>query len=129
MIEKKLRKLSINQQIISRLIPEESKFNKDIGFWKRETKILKKLTEKYGSDFLLWLEKPNFSLTSLAWFLSEYGERYISEHLVEYNRQKDYLNNKQNVKDICLSSNKIGEDFNIKKSPTNVKDFLNYVKR
>lgn len=85
--------------------------------WPREVKIAQKLIKKYkGYDF--WNLLDNAKLNSLAWFLSEDGEKFIA-----INVKKQSL--KEAKKEIFkIAKEKIGEDKNTCQKPKSILQFI-----
>lgn len=114
-----------HQKIISRFVTVEFSVGK--GFWPNEMRIAGQLIKKYSIEFLLWIKPPNnYKVTSLVWFLTSEGKHYLSDQLVEYQKQSPSLFPKQ--EEISLSETKIGEDISVIQKPKSLKDFLNYGK-
>lgn len=123
--QKKKRKLS-NQQILIEKFIEESSFS-NRSFWPKEVKIASILIKKYDLDFLLWVIPPyNKKIPSLAYFIADYGQQYLSEQFFNYQKAKTDLTVK--IEHIPLSQDKIGEDIVIEKRPKTLKEFLNLYK-
>ena len=121
---KKERKLSIQQQIVIRLVTN-MKGCKIPAIWGREMKICNRLIAKYGKDFLLVVPPPEgYKVDSLLFFTVNLGENYLSDQLLEFKKnQESSLPKKE---EIPLASGKIGEDIIIINKLRTLKDFLNY---
>ena len=116
------RKLTKQQVLINKLVTVE--FSKDKYFWGRETKIINNLIEKYSFEFLDWVKPPhNYKVTSLVYFLTGAGQKYLSEQLFEFQRENMDLSPVSSI--IELEDEKIGEDILIKKKPNTLQEFLN----
>ena len=123
---KKARKLSKNQILIKKFVNVE--FFCDKNFWPREMKMLSKLIEVYGVEFLEWLSPPsNYKLSTLAFFLTKDGKNYISDQLFEYHKTRTNLSPQKN--NIKIEEFKVGEDAEVVKKPKSLKDFLNLFKQ
>jgi hypothetical protein len=122
---KKPRKQNSLHKILSNLVT--IKAVNDKYFWGRETKIVKQLVEKYGEEFMLWLKPPSgYQLASMVFFKTKEGEKHLTDQLFEYRLQKGVQTTEK--PEIVLSSDKIGEDIEIKRKPRTLKEFLNYAK-
>jgi hypothetical protein len=88
-------------------------------------KLAGKLIKKYPFEFLSNLKEPFVTkIPSLAWFLTDEGEVFLSSQFFEYKKQTTNLVKEK--QEIVLQPNKIGEDVFIKKTPKSLKEFLKY---
>lgn len=118
---KKPRKLSIQQQVIGKLVDSNQFSNK--GFWAREMKMATTLVKTYNLEFLLWVIPPyNKKVPSLAYFMADYGKEYLGEQFFRFKQQTTDLTTK--TEPIKLEQEKIGEDVVIAPKPKSLKDFL-----
>ena len=122
--EKKPRQPNNHQKVVTRFVTIQN----NRTFWPHEMKIAGQLIKKYSIEFLLWCPKPNgYELTSLVWFLTDFGKNYLSDQLFEYSKEKTSPSILPET--ISLSSEKIGEDVVIPTTePKSLKEFLNYGK-
>jgi len=103
--------------LVDKFIKEPKKLKpKD---WARETKIAKKLYDKYDSERFWRASLLNFKLNSLAWFLSEDGLKFLENNFLIL---KFKLPQNKKVK---LGKTIYVEDMDFKKKPKTTLDFLN----
>lgn len=91
--------------------------------WARETKIAKKLYDKFDNEIFWKRSFLDFKLNSLAWLLSKDGLEYLS---------KEYLILKVKLpqqKEIKLENKIYGTQKKVDKKPRNVLDFINSEKQ
>lgn len=113
---------SKNHEIIDKFI-SPSPTTVDKGFWPREMKIASKLIKKYPFDLLLKIKDPfSTKISSLAWFLTEDGKKFLSLGFFEFQKEKTDLSCQ--IAEIPMSDTNIGEDIVIEQKPKTLKDFL-----
>ena len=112
------RKRSDNQIIIGKFVEFSPS---DKYFWPREMKLVKKLAEFYGMEFLLWATPPNFKAKSLAVYLGDWGKKFLANQLLEF---KKNVEASPVQKTIILEEAKFGDDAIIEKKPKTLQDFL-----
>lgn len=114
------RKLSNNQVIIGKFVESPAS---DKHFWPREMKLVKKLSEIYTIEFLLWVTPPNFKAKSLAVYLGDWGKKFLSAQLFEF---KKNVSTSITPEKPIIEKEKIGQDIILgDKKPKTLKDFLN----
>jgi hypothetical protein len=71
--KKKVKDFQSSREVVSHLIgnPED---------WGRQIKMADSLVAKYGRETLLKME-PNPKVYSLAWYLTDFGDKYIRKNL------------------------------------------------
>lgn len=122
---KKPRKLNSHQRIIERFVTVEFS-SQAKGFWPNEMRIAGQLIKQYGIDFLLQCPKPNdYRVTSLVWFLTPQGKRFLSDQKFEASKVALGV---PKVQQFALESNNIDNNVVISSAPKTLKDFLNYGK-
>jgi hypothetical protein len=113
---------SKNHEIIGRFLAVDRAKN-DKYFWPREMKLAGKLLKKYPYEFLAKMKEPFVTkMSSLAWFLTEDGDKHLNLQYFEYKK----LSLSFEKPEIELTSNKIGEDIIITRKPKTLKEFLQY---
>ena len=86
--------------------------------WARETKIAKKLYEKFNNEKFWKRSFLDFKLNSLAWFLSKDGLTYLNK---EYLILKLRLPKQKKIK---LGNKIYGTEKTVDKKPRNVLEFI-----
>jgi len=82
----------------------------------------KKLIEKYGFDFLQWVEVPfGYRVSSLLYFLGKNGTDYLNGQYFEFLKTKIKEQSKPNLLD---QSSVLGDNTEIVKRPSNLQEFL-----
>jgi hypothetical protein len=115
---------SKNHALIHRFLSLE-RAKGDKNFWPREMKLAGKLIKKYPFEFLSALREPFVTkIPSLAWFLTDEGEVFLSSQFFEYKKQT--INLVKEKEEIVLQPTKIGEDRLIERTPKTLRDFLKY---
>ena len=86
-------------------------------------KLVKKLSEIYTIEFLLWVTPPNFKAKSLAVYLGDWGKKFLSAQLFEF---KKNVSTSITPEKPIIEKEKIGQDIILgDKKPKTLKDFLN----
>ena len=108
------KKILTNHKLCQFIIKKYIPFNIN---WPREIKIAQKLLKEYkGYDF--WNNLNQIKLNSLAWFLTEEGQRFIN---LEIKKQKLKEPNKEKHN---IEEKKIGEDKNTCQKPKTILQFI-----
>lgn len=108
--KKKVKITDVVERIISP-IPKGDK-----TFWPREVTLLKRLVEKYP-DLNFWRKAELKKVPSFAIYLSTEGE-YL------FGKYQEYLFKPESVAQHFTLGEKSGADYNPKRKPKTVKDFL-----
>lgn len=85
--------------------------------WPKEIKIAQKLIKKY-KNYSFWNNLNQIKLPSLAWFLTEDGQKFINTQLKIQNLKEI---EKESYK---ISDKKIGEDKNTCQKPKTILQFI-----
>jgi hypothetical protein len=103
----------------SKIIEKHIEVTKARGFWSKETKLLKKLIEKYPN--LEFWQKTEFrpKLKSFAQLMVEPLEEYLR---VKY---RDFHRVSRKDEDIVIYDKKFGKDITRKNKPQSIRSFLN----
>jgi hypothetical protein len=89
--------------------------------WAKEMKIMNSLVQKCPEIDFWFHARPDFSIPSLAWFLTQNGRRYLNE---KYKTFKLELNC-NSAEHVELGHEKHGEDQLLKpKKPKTIMDFI-----
>lgn len=107
-------------KLIKSLLKEELVSQKNASFWPREIKLVNQLYKVYPNDAFWDLVGLSFKLNSLAWFLTDDGQKELKRLWFAYN-----MGNSGSESPI-VDLQKFGEDAVIEpQKPKTIADFLN----
>jgi hypothetical protein len=118
------KKVKIHEQIIIKFLPHRYKLFSG-NDWAREVMMLKKLFTERGEDFWKALERPEFTINSMAFFQTASGKEYIRDSIVKEERHKRLLKSIPATKEEKEIERIEPEQYETSTRPRTVLQFLN----